>query len=509
MSKGCRVCTSRHIDGGTGPVCEVLLEAIGISESGGKPRSGQMEGDVGQFFLLLDELNSGLPVSNESDECKSTSNPKKMIDLSCPVTRFLLLTASNCPFDIILEIFQKQVIRTQPDDLEAFKIIILAIVVAKHNHLSNLQSRLCCFANEYLTDHRGEAVSNDLLEEIMRTTTVFLKKINIIGHEVFICIRDVSCDSDIQFDMTNVIECEGVPFHWIMNLPDPISQNEVDEVENEHFQQRRSITGHVKTTRLVVKSATPTQLQSKLNDIPAKTYGPDLEKDVCEYLCNYIASNNIVRIHAAEIKLGRTVIVMENCDSNLEDYLKEKSLDVVVAANFIVQLALCLKQMHSKGIFHLDLKLTNILISISSGSAIPLLKLCDFGNSALKSEGVLRESSRPCTAKEDLWEELEVDPHTKMPSQNVTKRVSCAGRKDWEDFVKVVDQILQKVPQNQESKQMDSEDLSFKNILLPLRSGIEKNEILSFSKVLDHMRQDEKLWKSFDNLKNFHPFLGW
>ena len=84
---------------------------------------------------------------------------------------------------------------------------------------------------------------------------------------------------------------------------------------------------------------------------------------------------------------SRKYLVLELCDGDLFDYLDERhfSLEEEEQVDILKQITSGVNYLHSIGICHRDLKLENIMISMRDGQ--PVLKIADFGMSALLEVG--------------------------------------------------------------------------------------------------------------------------
>ena len=104
-------------------------------------------------------------------------------------------------------------------------------------------------------------------------------------------------------------------------------------------------------------------------------------------LCNENMSNHIVKMHKFWIKyesfgqdfIGKGYIVMDLCKYNLKKVIRDKRKFILKNSkklDYVIQIAIAMKYLHSLDIVHRDLKPENILVSFDNK-----LKLCDFGSS--------------------------------------------------------------------------------------------------------------------------------
>ncbi|KAK9325990.1 kinase-like domain-containing protein [Lipomyces orientalis] len=92
----------------------------------------------------------------------------------------------------------------------------------------------------------------------------------------------------------------------------------------------------------------------------------------------------LVRAHEIFLDLStrQLHIVMECLDMNLYQYLHARNgvrFDTAVVRGMLNQVLTGLHHIHSHGYFHRDIKPENMLVSVSAGSAVPTVKLSDFG----------------------------------------------------------------------------------------------------------------------------------
>ena len=78
-------------------------------------------------------------------------------------------------------------------------------------------------------------------------------------------------------------------------------------------------------------------------------------------------------------------LVMEYLPYNMENFLDRKECTIKVVKKLLSQLVLGLQYMHSQGVVHRDLKLTNLMVGLENGEHV--IKICDFGLSRIMGDG--------------------------------------------------------------------------------------------------------------------------
>lgn len=97
----------------------------------------------------------------------------------------------------------------------------------------------------------------------------------------------------------------------------------------------------------------------------------------------YHFSNNIITIHRCFTTSTLGVIVMDLLECDFYDVVVDYKLTPVQIKDFFYQLCSGIKQCHTAGVAHMDIKLENCLYDNLSGD----LKITDFGNSIIFNEG--------------------------------------------------------------------------------------------------------------------------
>ena len=80
---------------------------------------------------------------------------------------------------------------------------------------------------------------------------------------------------------------------------------------------------------------------------------------------------NIVRFYGICVEEKHVYLVTELCSSSLANLIEGQSLDVSVKARVSLQVAQGMAYIHSKGIYHRDLKPDNVLLLNRSGDMVP------------------------------------------------------------------------------------------------------------------------------------------
>eukprot|EP00659_Diplonema_papillatum_P016573 gene16573-25419_t len=93
-----------------------------------------------------------------------------------------------------------------------------------------------------------------------------------------------------------------------------------------------------------------------------------------------IRHQNVVRLLAVFREAACLHLVFEHCDSSLLDVIKtEAPTPLPVLADVACQLLTALAHIHSRGIFHRDVKPENVLLTGRTQAAAGAVKLADFG----------------------------------------------------------------------------------------------------------------------------------
>lgn len=95
---------------------------------------------------------------------------------------------------------------------------------------------------------------------------------------------------------------------------------------------------------------------------------------------------NIVNLFGYCISAEELILVMDLCDSNLKNFLREanyKPLTILQVIHFSIDILKGLSYLHNQKIGHRDLKPENILVKLHGFSKVESLQIADFGISRL------------------------------------------------------------------------------------------------------------------------------
>eukprot|EP00475_Leptophrys_vorax_P032559 TRINITY_DN50400_c0_g1_i1.p1 TRINITY_DN50400_c0_g1~~TRINITY_DN50400_c0_g1_i1.p1 ORF type:complete len:430 (+),score=97.51 TRINITY_DN50400_c0_g1_i1:305-1594(+) len=290
---------------------------------------------------------------------------------------------------------------------------------------------------------------------------------------------------------------------------------------SEELEDHRQAPGH-NVSRVVVKSTK--MAHSSLQVSRGRCHAGEVENLICKTLENQPSCYNIPVYLVAELVENRYVIVMEYSHSTLDDFLKSHRgcLDVTTAAEIITQLALTVKNLHERGIFHRDLTPCNVLMMRLPGRQVPLVKLCDFGMSAIIS--VHSEYFHDSAQFHDTLEEFNQELQTDDGKEDFNGREASHPGTDLDKFFEVVDEILPFVPKYEELKAilergenfLTEEEFSMRfnhselYSLVSLKSFILRTNTTekNFSTVLQKLKESTS-WRLFDNRRFMSPWLDW
>ena len=117
-----------------------------------------------------------------------------------------------------------------------------------------------------------------------------------------------------------------------------------------------------------------------------KDYKKDINNEL--YILKLLSSNkNSVKYYGKYEKEKEKVIVMELCDKNLKEFMKEKNkaLTVEEIKTKFLELNELFKEIQKENIIHRDLKLENFLVKYNKEKTDYIIKLGDYGIGKLKN----------------------------------------------------------------------------------------------------------------------------
>ena len=156
------------------------------------------------------------------------------------------------------------------------------------------------------------------------------------------------------------------------------------------YQLDESITGEGAQGTVVVATHTITgkQYVAKITNLKKRTNTQKFKTEV-EILEQLKTCKYVVRIFDSYEENNCGVMILQKMSYDLMTLLEENILTLQQKLNIFIQVCKGIKEIHKKGIVHLDIKPENILVSAD----FSLVKLCDFGGaSRVKKDNLVKAS---------------------------------------------------------------------------------------------------------------------
>ena len=113
----------------------------------------------------------------------------------------------------------------------------------------------------------------------------------------------------------------------------------------------------------------------------------DLDNEI--YILKLLSfNNNSVKYYGKYEKENEEVIVMEKCDKNLKEFIKERGTGLTVEEikKHFLEMNKLFKYMQKEKIIHRDLKLDNFLVKFNKEKTDFIIKLSDYGICKIKNK---------------------------------------------------------------------------------------------------------------------------